>query len=205
MIAWSIEAAKSCGLDLDVVISTDDAEIAEHALRHGAEVPFLRPAHLASDTASSMDVVLHALDFEASRGREHEWLLLLQPTSPFRRAADIRRAFDRARETHADAVISVCPVDHSPLWSNVLPPDGSMNDFLRAEVKGKRSQDLPDYFRINGAIYLCKTEMLRREKTFFPSRGAYALFMDKRSSIDLDDLFDFQLAEALLKVTEGTH
>lgn len=204
LIAWSIDAARSCGVDMDVIVSTDDDDIAGVARQYGAETPFLRPPEFASDTASSLSVALHALDFQAAQGRRYEWLLLLQPTSPFRTAADIRNAFDRAARTGAEAVISVCPVDHSPLWANVLPPDGSMNDFLRPEVKGKRSQDLPDYFRLNGAIYLCKTEMLRREQTFFPSQGAFALLMDKQSSVDIDDQFDFSLAEAQLAIMKRT-
>lgn len=203
LIAWSIDVARSCGVDMDILVSTDDAEIAQIAREHGADVPFLRPEHLASDTASSLDVALHALGHQLERGRDYDWLLLLQPTSPFRQASDIQGAFKKLAVPGVQAVISVCPVDHSPLWSNQLPPDGSMDDFLRPEVKGKRSQDLPKFYRLNGAIYLCSTALLRREKTFFPSQGAHALLMDKQTSIDIDDAFDFRIAEALLQITGG--
>jgi len=85
-------------------------------------------------------------------------------------------------------------MDHSPLWSNTLPKDGSMNSFLKDEVLNKRSQDLEKYYRINGAIYICKTERLLEEKTFFINDNIFAYKMDKKSSIDIDEEIDFQIA-----------
>ena len=86
-------------------------------------------------------------------------------------------------------------MDHSPLWSNTLPDDGSMNGFIRDEVKNSRSQDLEKYYRLNGAIYICKTDKLLEEKSFFIKNNIFAYYMDRKSSIDIDEEIDFKIAE----------
>jgi len=91
-------------------------------------------------------------------------------------------------------------MDHSPLWSNTLPKDGNMSGFLREEVLNKRSQDLETYYRVNGAIYICKTEKLLEEESFFLKENIYGFVMDRESSVDIDEAIDFKLAEVLLGV-----
>ena len=98
----------------------------------------------------------------------------------------------------ADAVVSVCEMDHSPLWSNTLPKDLSMNDFIKEEVKNKRSQDLDKYYRLNGAIYICKIDKFLKENTLFLKNNIFAYIMDRKSSVDIDDEIDFKLAEVLI-------
>ena len=90
-------------------------------------------------------------------------------------------------------------MEHSPLWSNTLPENLDMSNFLRDEVKNKRSQDLDKYYRLNGAIYICKTDRLLKEKTFFIKDKIYAYIMDRKSSVDIDDEIDFKLAMAIIK------
>ena len=153
LIEWSIRAAKASTRIDDVIVSTDDPEIAEIAVKAGARVPFMRPAHLATDEATSVDVVLHAL---AASETAYHGFVLLQPTSPFRTGKDIDGVLTMAEDRQADAVISVCEVDHSPLWTNTLPPDHSMAGFLKDDVRGVRSQQLPTYYRLNGSIYFCQ-------------------------------------------------
>jgi N-acylneuraminate cytidylyltransferase/CMP-N,N'-diacetyllegionaminic acid synthase len=153
LIAWSIEQAKSCsGIDR-IVVSTDDRRIAEIATKYGAEIPFMRPAELANDTASTIEVIFHAINWL----KEHEnyqagYTLLLQPTSPLRIAEDIEGAIRMLKDKDARAIVSVCKTDHHPWWSNILPEDGNMKDFLRPEILNKRRQDLPVFYRLNGAI-----------------------------------------------------
>lgn len=98
-----------------------------------------------------------------------------------------------------DEIVSVCEMDHSPLWSNTLPQNRSMGNFLREEVLNKRSQDLEKYYRINGAIYICKTERLLKEKSFFLKDNIFAYQMDRKSSVDIDEEIDFRMAEVLKK------
>lgn len=196
LIAWSIEAAhKSCYID-ETIVSTDSEEIANIARICMGDVPFLRPICIADDEAKSIDVVMHAIDFcKRELHKRYDYVILLQPTSPLRDHADIDHAIEYFFQKKADAVISVCESGHSPLWMNTLPADLSMKQFLRQEIKEKRSQELEQYYRVNGAIYINAVDKLYREKTFFMSDNVYAYVMSDVKSIDIDTEIDFKIAE----------
>lgn len=199
LIAWTIEAALGCPFLDEVMVTTDEDEIAEVAKRHGAKVPFLRPAYLASDTATSFDAIKHAIDFYREElGKNFDFVVLLQPTSPLRNSRNISEAIELLVEKNADAVISVCEVDHSPLWMNTLPSNLSMSKFLRDEVRNVRSQDLPKNYRLNGAIYICRTDRLLAESSFFIATNIFAYIMCNDASVDIDNVSDFKLANFLL-------
>lgn len=199
LIAWTIEAALGTRGITDTLVSTDSEEIAAVARDNGAAAPFLRPPDLATDTAASIDVVRHAVDYAARvMGRPCEFTVLLQPTSPLRGSSDIQAALDLLARNNADAVVSVCEAEHSPLWMNTLPADHSLDGFIREEIRNLRGQDLPRHFRLNGAIYICRTEALLREGTFFLARNAFAYVMRREDSVDIDVPLDFALAEVLL-------
>lgn len=202
LLAYSIEAARDSGLFERIYVSTDSKRYKEIAEAWGAEVPFLRPESLAGDTASSWDVVKQALEVFAEMGEEYEEIALLQPTSPLRSAEDIRKAHELMEEKRAKAVIGVCPMDHSPLWSNTLPEDGSMAGFIRPEVMQSARQALPEYYRINGAMYFIKKECLDRIETLYEDR-CFAYVMPAERSVDIDTIADFYLAEALLRAKEA--
>lgn len=124
--------------------------------------------------------------------------MLLQPTSPLRDSTEIARAVTEMDESDADSVVSVCPCEHSPLWSNTLGPQGQMDDFLREELRNIRSQDLPTYYRLNGALYLADTERFIGSRGFFmPNSRAHVMPVEK--SIDIDTWVDFKLCELLLE------
>lgn len=206
LIAWTIEAALGCSFIDEVMVTTEDAEIAAVAKEYGANVPFLRPAELASDTATSFDAIRHAIDFYRTElGKEFDFVVLLQPTSPLRGSHDIGQAIELRAQKNADAIISVCEVDHSPLWANTLPPDHSMAGFLRDEVKNKRSQDLGVYYRLNGAIYICDTKVLLKNKSFLPDDSIYAYPMAIGHSVDIDTRIDFLTATAILQNNQVEH
>ncbi|HET9913914.1 MAG TPA: acylneuraminate cytidylyltransferase family protein, partial [Anaerolineales bacterium] len=115
LIAWTIEAAKKCRALSRVIVSTDDAQIAEVAQQWGAEVPFLRPAELAGDATSSLAVVLHLIQWlKKHDGAVPEYILLLQPTSPFRTTEDLDAAIELAETRKVNAVVSVCETDAHP-------------------------------------------------------------------------------------------
>lgn len=199
LVAWSIEQAKFCS-DIDrIVVSTDDREIAEVAKKYSAEVPFMRPPELASDAASTIDVIFHAIDwFKKRQDYRPEYILLLQPTSPLRSREDIDGAIQTLKDKDARAIVSVCETDHHPWWSNTLSEDGNMKDFLRPDILNKRRQDLPVFYRLNGAIYLADTDYLYKHNGFFgPDTSAY--LMPKNRSIDIDSAMDFKLAELLFE------
>lgn len=200
LIAWTIESAlKSKYID-KIVVSSDSDEILKIAESYDNVFCLKRPQHLATDTSKTIDVVKHVLECVREK---FDYIVLLQPTSPLRREWHINEAIEFLSEKNADAVISVCEMEYSPLWSNTLPEDLSMKKFLREDIKGKRSQDLPKYFRLNGAIYICKTEKILEENTFFLKDNIFAYIMDKMSSVDIDDEFDFKLAELIMKNERG--
>lgn len=193
LVAWTIEAGlKSKYID-QVIVTSEDEEIVNISQKFGADI-IIRPENLANDTATTFDAIKHTVD-NTSR---FDYIVLLQPTSPLRNEKHIDEAIELLITKHADAVISVCEMDHNPLWSNTLPEDGNMTNFLREEIKNKRSQDLPTYYHLNGAIYICKTEKLLDEKTFFLKDNIYGYFMDKKSSVDIDEEIDFELTRIWL-------
>ncbi len=194
LIAWSIEAALKSKYISKVIISSDDEEILNIAKEYKADF-IKRPDELASDTATTFDALKHTLE----NVEKYDYVVLLQPTSPLRSEKHIDEAIELLKEKNADAIISVCEVEHSPLWSNTLDENLNMSNFLRDEVLNKRSQDLPKYYRLNGAIYICKTEKLLENKGFFIKENIYAYKMDKKYSVDIDEEIDFAIAEKLMQ------
>jgi len=180
-------------------VSTDDDQIADVSKKYGAEVPFMRPEELASDTASTIDVIFHAINWL----KEHddyrpEYILLLQSTSPLRTGKDIDGTIQTLKDKNVRGVVSVCETDHHPWWSNILPEDGNMKDFLRPEILNKRRQDLPVFYRLNGAIYIANTDYLYEYNGFF-GPDTFAFEMPKERSVDIDSDIDFKLAALLME------
>jgi CMP-N,N'-diacetyllegionaminic acid synthase len=198
LIAWTIDAARESGCFVDVLVSTDDAEIAEAARAHGALVPWLRPPEFATDTASSIDVVLHALDWYGHEYGDVAGMMLLQPTSPFRSAATIRDAAARFLGLGADApVVSVSPAENHPAWT--FSVEGSrMQPFCGWDSLKLRSQDLPSAYTLNGAIYVSTPARLRATQSFY-AEDMHALVMtDRAESQDIDTAEDWERAEQLM-------
>ena len=193
LIAWSIEAALKSKYISKVVVSSDDEEILNISSNFGADI-IKRPYELANDTATTFDAIKHTIN----NLEKYDYIVLLQPTSPLRNEKHIDEAIELLEEKQADAIVSVCEMDHSPLWSNTLPEDGNMRGFLREEILNKRSQDLEKYYRLNGAVYICKTDKLLENKSFFLKDNIFAYIMDRKSSIDIDEEIDFEIAKVLI-------
>lgn len=199
LIAWSIEAARNSNNISEVVVTTDSLEIKKIAEDFGASVPFIRPEYLSNDTASSFDVVKHCIEYyQTQLNKTFDYIILIQPTSPLRTSSDIDSSIELLIEKNADAIVSLCETEHSPLWANTIDNTLSLDHFLQDDVKTKRSQDLPIYYRINGAIYICRTTELLKQKTFFLEKKCFAYLMNKEKSVDIDTLIDFKLAEILI-------
>lgn len=198
LLAWSIRQARECPFVDRVIVSTDSRKIAGVARRYGADVPFLRPRHLATDRAKTMGAILHALDWLEQNGERYDLLLLLQPTSPLRASRDIAGVLRTFFARKAAAVVSVTRAEHPPLWTNTLPRDGCMKNFLRPEILGKNRQELPVFYRLNGAVYLADVRYLKKTRTFF-GKKTFAYVMPPERSTDIDTETDFRLAEIQLK------
>ena len=188
LLAWTVDAAISAECVDRVVLSSDDHEIMDAARSAGCDVPFCRPAHLASDVATSVDVVLHALDQLPG----YEYVVLLQPTSPLRTAADIDAAFKLMIESGVPSCVSVCDVDQSPYWMYKVAAGNKLQRLL-PEIDGiTRRQDLPPIYVLNGAIYIARIDWLRANRSFV-GEETVAYLMPKGRSLDIDTAQDFEI------------
>lgn len=193
LVAWTIEAARAAAAPDQVVLSSDDEAIMAVAREWGCEVPFRRPEALATDEASSIDVVLHALG--ALPG--FDFVMLLQPTSPLRTAADIDAACALLATTSAPSCVSVAPAEQSPYWMVRLDERQRMAPILPLPPGVTRRQDLPAAYVLNGAIYIADCAWLREQRSFV-GEGTVAYVMPAERSIDIDTLADTREAERLL-------
>jgi len=197
LIAWTIEQALSSKYLNRVIASTDDEEIAVISKKYGAEVPFIRPKELATDEAKGNDVALHAVNWMEKMGNPYDLVMVLQPTSPLRTSVDIDRAIELLFSIRAQAVVSVAETEYHPYWTNTLPKDGCMENFGRLEAKNKNRQELPVFYRLNGAIKLAYLDYLKKQKTFL-GKETFAYLMSPERSVDIDNEMDFRFSEFLI-------
>lgn len=200
LIAWSIDkAAKSRHVDLTLV-STDGPEIAEIAKHHRATVPFLRPAELATDHASSYDVIRHALDYcRTAQGREFDYVVLLEPTSPLREDDDIDRmlsALDE-RADDFDAIVSLGEVALHP--SIMKRRVGERVEPFWADLAQttRRQDNSPAYFPF-GVAYVAKTQVLLAENTFY-ARRCMSFLIKRYQQYEIDDIYDLLCVESVMR------
>ena len=193
LIGYSIKAAKDCGIFSHIVVSTDSEKYADIARNLGAEVPFLRSARTSSDSAGSWDVVKEVL----SGYEEHfDTVCLLQPTSPLRTAEDIIGGYKELEEKGADAITAVCEAEHSPLWSTPLDDTLSLSEF-RNQLSDLPRQKLKTYYRINGALYIRRINYNGAKNDIVDNRE-FAYIMERKRSVDIDTIDDFEYAEFLM-------
>lgn len=198
LIVWSIDVAKGIPDICDILVSTDNPAIAEVARNAGALVPWLRPADLATDTASSVDVSLHALKWYEGENGKVKGLLLLQPTSPFRRRGTVLRGIELFRAQHCRPVVGVSPAVSHPMWCFQIEGE-TMRPYMDGGDPNLRSQDLAPAYVDNGAFYLIAPEDLRNLRSFYGD-GMRPLVMEEREeSLDIDAEWDWKIAEAVLK------
>lgn len=203
LIAWSIGSALEVGQFVDVLVSTDDPAIAEAAQAAGAMVPWLRPAELATDTATSADVVRHALAwYEAERGSV-EGVVLLQPTCPLRRRNSLRGALQRFLEQPGSedrrTVVSVSPSSIPPEWCfRISDVDGTLQPVLGWAEVGKRSQDLRTAYQLNGSIYVVSSKTIRTGRSLVEPGSLAYLMEGVEESVDIDTEDDWRLAESFI-------
>lgn len=192
LIAHSIaqaEALKGSAIDR-IIVSTDSPEIAAVAKEYGAEVPFLRPAHLALDQSPGIDPVIHLL--ETLPGIDA--VVLLQPTSPLRTAQDILECV-RLFQSSGQSVVSVTEVAKHPAWMYQLGEGRKLNKFM--DLSSTRRQDLPPLFCLNGAVYVASRKQLLSERSFINAE-TLGYTMPHARSVDLDTLADWEYAEFLI-------
>jgi N-acylneuraminate cytidylyltransferase/CMP-N,N'-diacetyllegionaminic acid synthase len=186
-----------------LIISTDSPAIQDDARRYGVEVPFTRPAELATDTAASVDVVAHAMDWIESHDHErYEAVMLLEPASPFARASDYDNAIEMMIERGANAVVGVRPVEVNSVFVGPLDEQGRLSaiiDKMRAWQTARR-QDLPQEYTMNAALYLFGWDYFKQHRSIYHDRETtYGYVMEPQYSIEIDTPFDLQRAEFMVE------
>jgi N-acylneuraminate cytidylyltransferase/CMP-N,N'-diacetyllegionaminic acid synthase len=199
LLAWPIVAAKGSAYVDRVIISTDSQQFADIAVEHGADCPFLRPAELASDTAPSIDFILHALDMLEAAGEAYDILLLLEPTSPLTEAADVDAALEQLAVSDAEAIVGVSAMEtQHPAFSVLRDEAGFIRPAQSADFANlPRRQDLAPVFALDGSLYASTIEALRRERGFC-HRTTLGYVTERHKAFEVDDLVDFICIEAIL-------
>jgi len=199
LIVHTIETALKCKLLYRVIVSTDDKKIADISKKHGAEVPFMRPKELALDSTPMEPVLQHAVSHIEQNEKSHiDIVVLLQPTSPFRKVSDIENCIKKLKNEKADSVVTVCEAEHNPYFVMMKFQNDNLVPFLKTEKPITRRQDAPKVYRLNGAVYAVRRDVLMNENKLFTG-NTRAVIMPQERSIDLDSQLDFEFAEFLIK------
>ncbi len=197
LIYYTLDLVRDIFSNDDICVSTDDEKIIKVVEDYGINVPFVRPSELSSDTATSLDVILHALDFYQKQGKSYDFTLLLQPTSPFRTRGQLAECLRRIGKEDFEMIVSVKLTDANPYY--VLAEEDE-NGLLRKSKEAifSRRQDCPDVWEYNGAFYLINNAVLRK-KNSLALLEKKKFVMDAIHSIDIDTPLDWVIAESILK------
>ena len=198
LIQWSIEVAQNIPNISHILVSTDNAEIAKVSADKGALVPWLRPEELSTDTASSVDVAIHAITWYENEYGPIDGVILLQPTSPLRSQDSIKEGIDLFRNSGGSAVVGVAVASTHPMWS-LRVADGVLMPWISMDGLNTRSQDLPPAYEVTGSFYLINPLDLKKGKSFFPDGALPLVIANKHEAIDIDTQDDYDLAKTFLK------
>lgn len=199
LISYTIEAALKSKYLSSIVVTSDDEEIINIAKSYKINTINRKP-ELSNDTADSTDVVLDVIEQQT---KNYDYILLLQPTSPLRTSKHIDEAIEQLLAKKANCIISMCEVDHPIQWCTKLDETKSLENFIH-NFDTKRSQDLEKFYRLNGAIYLIKTNKFLEEKNLFIKENIFCYLMNKEDSIDIDDRIDFLIAQEIIRERDKT-
>ena len=197
LIQWTFEAVLSSKYVDCTYVTTDSREIFKLAEENGFLCPELRPHHLASDTATTNDVLIHVVNSLEMKDEKFDYFLLLQPTSPLRTTTDIDDAIEVLYQSKKKNLVSLSLCEHSPLFSNTLPENNSLQGFINPQAIA-RTQDLPNYYRLNGAIYIYSRDYIGKISEVYCD-DSVAYISRKGTDVDIDTYDDFDYAEYLIR------
>jgi N-acylneuraminate cytidylyltransferase/CMP-N,N'-diacetyllegionaminic acid synthase len=200
LIAWTIEAGlKSKYLD-EVMVSTDYRNIADVAKEFGANIPFLRPHYLANDTATSFKVIEHTIDFYRKElNQEFDYVVLLEPTSPLRVTDDIDTAIEMLMNSTAESIVGICRTeDQNPAFLTHKNKNNFISCYEEKEIKVLRRQDISDVYFFEGTIYISEKNALLKKKTFYHNK-TIGYEVPKYKSLEIDDIYDFVMVDAIMQ------
>ena len=203
LIAYTFETARQASQITRCILTTDDPEIAEIAQEHEIDVPFMRPAHLATDEATTLEVVLHAISaIEEAEQSLYDIIVLLQPTTPLRIVDDITQSLTLIEQTNADSVVSFYQVEHGHPYYMYTLEDGQPQPLMQIPRHITRRQDFPPVYVRNGAIYATRRDILVESRSFYGEQ-VRAYVMPYKRSINIDSEIDLVMAEQILGHSQG--
>ena len=192
LIAYSIDCARNSKYIDDVVVTTDSIKIADVAKKYGASVPFLRPAELASDTSKSIDAIVHAIQWLEKHEEKFDICVLLQPTSPLRTTEEIDEALEKFVESGEKSLVAVSLVSDNPILMRKIKTDGTMERLIDLQSTVRR-QDMKNYYRVNGSIYINKVSEINADTSLNDNVIPY--IVKPENAVDIDETKDIVLAE----------
>ncbi|MFK7746846.1 MAG: acylneuraminate cytidylyltransferase family protein [Kordia sp.] len=200
LIQYSIDAALQSKYISEVVVTTDDAEIIAIAKSLGANVPFVRPEHLAEDTTPTLPVIQHVVSHFETQGKHFDAICLLQPTSPFRPKGFLDKALETFHEKGTDSLVSVLEVPHqyNPHWTFEPNENGVLQISTGEQNIIPRRQELPKAYHRDGSIYITKTNVLMHENSLYGNSVAY-IVSDEKFYVNIDTIEDWEKATELAK------
>jgi CMP-N,N'-diacetyllegionaminic acid synthase len=203
LIGYKAKAALQSRHCSRLIVSSDSAEIRDEAMRHGAEMLFERPAELATDTASSNDVILHAMDWiETHEKRRYDAIMLLEPSSPFARPEHFDQAVELFVARKASLVVGMRETEVASVFVGTLGNDGSIAAIVEKMLKtpAQRRQDQPPEVTMNGALYLIGWEAMRKHrKVYADPTASYGILMDRLHSIEIESAADLAYASYVIE------
>ncbi len=200
LIAWSIEAALSSKYLDEIVVSTDDKATIDIANKYGASAPFLRPEYLSSDVATTFDVLKPTINFYNNElNKEFDYIVLLEPTSPLRDFSDIDNAVERLIYSDASSIVGISKTeDQNPVFLVNKDKDDFISGYVSKDMPSLRRQDVKDIYFFDGSIYISELKSLLDRETFYHN-NTIGFEMPKYKSLEVDDIYDFIMVEAIMK------
>ncbi len=200
LIAWTLESAKKCPHIDKIFVSTDSQEIADMCEKFGVSVPSLRPAHLAEDKTSSVDVINYVLKELERSGEEYDYIMLLQPTSPMRKKDDLKNIIEKLlNNPKQDAIITLGEVCGAhPLYVKKISHEGKMEAYVQDTRKIHQRQQLDKAYFSYGVVYFIKTDVYKKNNSLFTDDMDFYL-IERWQCFDIDDIYDFMCVETIMK------
>jgi CMP-N-acetylneuraminic acid synthetase len=196
LLAYKVIAAQKTNVDKRIILSTDDEEIAEIGRKYGAEIPYMRPGILATDSASSIDVVENVMTWVKENDKEaYDYVCLLEPSSPFASYIDLNNALNLIERKGADTLLSVKEVEVSKVFIHSLDSNGKLSKFYHAikGLSGVRRQDQEKEYTMNGCMYIARWDYFEKNRNFH-SENSLPYIMPEEASIEIDSMFNYEMA-----------
>lgn len=201
LIAWTIDSAKKSKYIDELIVSTDDKKIAEVSKKRGAKVPFIRPRELSTDKATSIDVMIHALDYFKNKGICFDYMIMLEPTSPLREVEDIDSSIEMLinNRSRAVSIVGISRVEAAhPVFDVMVDNYGLIKPYTGDFSKVGRRQDLSELYFFEGTVYVSDVKELYRRRSYYHDK-TLGYIVPKWKSLEVDDLVDLMCIETILK------